>query len=146
MARPRENVDVVRRIWELWATDASTGDPEAVSAPFDEGLIAADSTFTPVQDFPGAGHTYRGIAGLREFLESWSAEWADWRIVLEEAVDAGDDRVVAVIHLSGVGRSSRAPVEVRCGAVFELRGGQVVDRRDHPDPAAAFEAAGLPPP
>jgi ketosteroid isomerase-like protein len=51
-------------------------------------------------------------------------------VVLEELIDAGDDRVVGVARQSGIGKGSGAAVEVRFGMIYTLEDGQVVDRRD----------------
>jgi ketosteroid isomerase-like protein len=71
------------------------------------------------------------------------SEWGTWRIEIEEIIDADADQVVAVIHQSGEGRASGAPVETRFGSVYRLVDGQVVDRRDYSTPQQALEAVGL---
>jgi ketosteroid isomerase-like protein len=120
------------------------GDRHALYAPFEEGLIAAGSTATPLPDVPGAGgRTFVGYEGLREFVRAWTEDWAGWKIVLEETIDAGDDRVVAVVHQSAIGKSSGTPVSLRFAMVFTLKSGQVVDRRDYRTRAEALEAVGL---
>jgi ketosteroid isomerase-like protein len=139
----QENVEVVRRIWRIWEEGAETGDPEALEAVFREGLLSPDSKFRPLQEVAGAsGTTYVGLDGLREFVRAWSAAWVDWRITLEETIDAADDQVVAVIRQSATGRGSGARVTVRFAMVFTFRGGQVIDRRDYLDLSDALEAAG----
>jgi ketosteroid isomerase-like protein len=140
----RENVEVVRRIWRLWTEGLETGDIDALQAPWDEGLFATDSTFTTIQEVPGAGgRTYVGSDGLREFIQAWTEDWAEWRIELEEVVDAGPDRVVATVYQFAIGRSSGAAVDFRFAMVFTLKDGRVVSRRDYRDRAEAFEAVGL---
>ncbi len=81
----RENVEVVRRFWHLWTEGVENGDAGALQAPYDEGLLAADSAFTPLQDVPGAtGKRYVRLDGLRELVRAWTEDWAEWRIALEE--------------------------------------------------------------
>src|SRR5215207_2931246 len=112
----QENVEVVRRTWQLWTEGVENGDAGALRAVFDEGLLAPDSTFTPVQDVPGASErTYVGLDGLREFIGAWTEDWTEWRIAVEEVIDAGDDRVVAVGYQSAVGKGSGVPVSLRFG-------------------------------
>jgi ketosteroid isomerase-like protein len=137
-AMSRENVEVVRRIWDLYAE----GTPDAVAATYDEGLLASDSTFTPAAEMPGAA-TYVGREGFMEFLRSWDAEFAEWSLRVEEIIDAGDDRVAVLLHQSGLGRTSGVPVETRFGTVYKFAGGQVIDRRDYNDPSRVLEAVGL---
>jgi ketosteroid isomerase-like protein len=136
-----ENVGVVQRIWDLYEEGIRKGDLSGATGAFDEGLIAPDSTFTPVSDMPGS-RTYVGREGFVEFLLAWVAEWDEWSIELERVIDAGDDRVLAIAHQSAIGKGSGAAVEARVGMVYTLKDGQVVDRRDlWVD--EAFEAVGL---
>ena len=140
----QENVEIVRRIWRIWSDGVEREDPRALSAVYEEGLIAPEAMFTPTQELPGAsGRTYVGADGMRDFVRAWVEDWRDWRMVLEDAVDAGDDHVVAVIHQSAIGRSSDAPVSLRFAAVFTFRDGRVVDRRDYHDLPEALKAVGL---
>ena len=141
----RENVEVVQRILRHWTEGVESGDIDgALQATFGEGLLTSDSTSTPVPDVPGeGGRTYVGRDGLLEFIRAWTEDWTDWRIALEETIDAGDDRVVAVVLQSAIGKSSGAPVSFRFAMVFTLREGQVVDRRDYRDRNEALEAVGL---
>ena len=134
----QENVEVVRRIWDLYAA----GTPEAVAATFDEGLLAPDSTFTPAEEVPGSA-TSVGREGFMKFLGAWDAEFGEWSLRVEEIIDAGDDRVVVFLQQSGLGRASGAAVEARLATVYKLAGGQVVDRRDYTDLSQALAAAGL---
>jgi ketosteroid isomerase-like protein len=138
----RENVEVVQRIFRVWAEGVEHGDRGALTAPFDEGLLTPDSTFTPLPEVPGGGgNTYVGARGLREFVRAWTESWVDWRVTLEEVIDAGEDHVVGVIHQSATGKGSGAPVSFRFAMVFTFKDGRVIDRRDYRDRAEALEVA-----
>src|SRR5215204_2442632 len=101
-----------------------SGDTGALRAVYDEGLLAPDSTFTPIQDIPGASEkTYVGLDGVRKFMRAWTQNWAEWRIGVDEVIDPGDDRVVAVGCQSAVGKGSGVPVSLRFGMVFTLKNG-----------------------
>ena len=140
----RENVEIVRRIWRIWEAGAKSGDPGAEQAVFNEGLLTPDSTFTPLQDVPGtSGRTYVGPDGLRDFVRTWTGAWAEWKISLEDVIDAGNDCVIATVHQSAIGRGSGAEVDLRFFMVFTFENGQVVDRRDYPALNEALEAVGL---
>jgi ketosteroid isomerase-like protein len=136
----RKNVEVVQRIWGIYLEGLRQGDPDAATAVFDQGLVAPESTYTPIRDVPGT-RTYVGREGFSEFFREWTDDWTDWTVQVEEVIDAGDDRVVAIASQSGTGRGSGAAVEVRFGMVYTLSGGQVVDRFDCRVPEA-LEAAG----
>ena len=137
------NVEVVRRIWELWSRGAETNDPRLLAAPFDEGLIAADSTFTPNPDLPGtSGEAYTGLEGFRRFVRVWTEGWRDWRIALEEVLYADEEHVVARIHQSAVGKVSGVAVEFRYAMVLRMVDGQVVDRHDYTEDEEALASIG----
>jgi ketosteroid isomerase-like protein len=137
-------VEIVRRVLRLWSEGVERQDSTALRTPFEEGLIAPEFAFTPVQEVVGtSGRTFVGVDGLRDFGRAWVEEWRDWSFVPEEPIDASDDRVVAAIDMSAIGRSSGAPVSIRFGAVFTLRDGQVVDRHDYADLAEALKAVGF---
>jgi ketosteroid isomerase-like protein len=139
----QENVEIVRRVWDLFMEGIDQADPAAgYDAAFDQGLLAPTSTFTPASEVPGS-ETYVGREGFAEFLRAWTDDFVDWRMWPEKIIDAGDDRVVAVVRQSAKGKGSGAAVELRFGVVYTLKGGQIIDRRHYLDPAEALEAVGL---
>lgn len=140
----QENVEIVRRLYEIWSEGVEKGDTRSAQAAFDEGLLTPESTFTPLADVPGTNaRTYVGAEGLRDFVREWVQNWTDWSMWLEEVVYADDDRVVVVLQQSAAGRTSGASVRLRFAEVLTFRGGQIVDRHDYGDAAAAFETLGL---
>ena len=139
----QENVDLVRRIWDTYMEGIEQGDPGLTAADaYDQGLFAPESTYTPDRQSPDA-KTYVGREGFVEFLRELTAEFAELTVRPRKIIDAGDDRVVAVVHASAIGKGSGAAVKFRLGIVYTLKGGQVIDRQDYLDPAQAFEAVGL---
>ena len=139
-----ENVEVVRRAWRLFDKGLGQGKGmlEAGVALYDDGVLAPQSTFTPVREVPGS-KTYVGREGFAEFFRAWTEEWDEWTAALEEAIDAPGKRVVAIVRQSATGRSSGVPVENRFWIVYMLEGGQVVSQVHFLDRAEALEAAGL---
>jgi ketosteroid isomerase-like protein len=135
----QENVEIVRRAWDVFMENADQGNFAAV---FDEGLFAPTHTVTPAREVPGS-KTYVGREGFTEWIRTWTEDFVDWRIWPEKLIDAGDDRVVAVVRQSAKGKESGAAVELRVGMIFTLKDGQVIDHRHYLDPADALEAAGL---
>ena len=114
----QENVDVVRRIWDLSQEGIEKGDPAAgFNAAYDQGLISADSTFTPAPEVPGS-QTYVGRDGFAEFLRAWTDEFADWKMWPDEILDAGDEQVVAIVRQLATGKGSGATVELRFAVVY----------------------------
>ena len=135
----QENVEIVRRSWELLFPDgASRGDFGAV---FDEKLFAPTaSVFPPVEVV--FSRRYVGRAGFVEWQRSWAESFDELRISPEQIVDAGPDRVL-VVDQTATGRGSGAAVEERFGIVYVLENAQVTSLHVYRDPADAFKAVGL---
>ena len=76
-------------------------------------------------------------------MRTWTEDFEGWSIEIERLIEAGGDRVVALVHQSATGHGSGVPVEQHFGAVYELEAGQVTRIVNYADPAEAVEAAGL---
>jgi ketosteroid isomerase-like protein len=135
----RENVEIVRRAFDVFIKGMEQGNPTAV---FDDGVFAPNATLTPARQRPD-WKIYVGREGLAEFIQTWTEDFLDWRLWPEEIIDAGGDRVVVIVGQSGQGKASGALTELRFGLVFTLEDSQVVDQREFLDPAQALEAVGL---
>ena len=128
----RENVEIVRRV----IASATDGDFETMLALHDpdwEGFIP--------EAYPVAG-TWRGLDGVRGFVEEWLDAWDAFRIDPEEFIDGGD-AVVAVVRYWGRGRGSGVEVTDRWFYAYRLRDGRVVSWRLCGSRAEALEAVGL---
>jgi ketosteroid isomerase-like protein len=84
-----------------------------------------------------------GREGFVEFMRTWTEDFEDWSIRLERLIDAGNDRVVALLHQAATGKGSGVPVELHFALLYELEAGRVVRMRNYVDLAQALEAAGL---
>ena len=58
-------------------------------------------------------------------------------------IDAGNSRVVALMHQLATGKESGVPIEMHFGVLYELEDGRVIRIRNYLHPAEALEAAGL---
>ncbi len=85
---------------------------------------------------------YLGIPGLTEFLRAWVEPYEDWRVEVEEIVDAGD-RVVALLRQLGRLRGSESEVEMRYGIVYSFRDRKISRAAPYATSKQALEAAGL---
>ena len=129
----------------------SREDVELVRAAFDayeheglEGILRFYDTeveWTPTAEFVESS-TYRGHDGVRRYFDTVAGEFDDFRLELEEVLDAGD-QVVVVSRLSGQGKSSGVPVELKLMTVSSLRNGKVIRNRNYPTRSEALEAAGF---
>jgi ketosteroid isomerase-like protein len=127
-----ENVEIVRRHLDAYMS----GDNEAALAAYDPE-VEFDATLRP------EGHVYRGREGVAEAMRVWSGTWDDWRVEVEETIDAGD-RVMLIAREFGRGKGSGLTIDQRVYGVFTLREGKIVHWKGFIDRDQAFEAAGLP--
>jgi uncharacterized protein len=128
----QENVEIVRRCFGLFGR----GETEALLAHIDPAI----ETIEP-REIPGS-NTYRGYDGLAVAYEHWAAQWDDFRVELEELVDAGSD-VVAISRHRGKGRTSGVPVAGLVAYVFTVHHGKLIRMRIFNTKAEALEAVGL---
>jgi ketosteroid isomerase-like protein len=135
----RENVEIVRGVFETFQAGMERGDP---GAAFDTEALVADAEWLPAPGFAGSA-VCRGREGFVEFMRTWTEDFEDWSIRVERLIDAGNDRVVALLHQWATGKGSGVPVEVHSALIYELEGGRVVRMRNYLSHADALEAAEL---
>jgi ketosteroid isomerase-like protein len=135
----RENVEVVRDILDRFQAGLDRGDP---GAAFDSDALANDAEWIPPPEIPGPS-SYRGRDGFVEFMHVWTEDFERWSLGVERLIDAGDDRVIALLHQSATGKGSGAPVELHYALVYELKDGRVIRMRNYLSQHAALEAVGL---
>jgi len=90
------------------------------------------------------GRSYSALDGYARYRDDMDDAWEEWRMDVEDLIDAGGDTVVAVGHFRARGRTSGAPVDRRVGIVYTLRNGRVWRTQTYLDLAEAFAAVGLP--
>jgi ketosteroid isomerase-like protein len=85
---------------------------------------------------------YHGYDGSLRMREQYRAAWQEFRMEVEETIDAGDS-VVLFTHNTGLSRSG-IRLSVRVGHVMTFRDGKIVRfQYIGEDRAACLEAAGL---
>ncbi len=125
-----ENVDVVRRMLEVW----NTGDMDAAPELLDAEVIVRPAEGWPEPGpFVGREAAVRWFAQLREAFDMSAFEPISYS-------DAGD-RVVLQFIWHGMGRGPEANLEF--SGVVTVRKGKVVLLEFFWDHAEALEAAGL---
>jgi hypothetical protein len=86
---------------------------------------------------------YRGPAGYREFVSSWSDVWGpDVRIHPLELIDMGT-RIVALYDVPVRGQASGVPFTGKFATVSELKDGRVISDQVYFDHTQALDAVGL---
>jgi ketosteroid isomerase-like protein len=127
----QENVEIVRRHMDAYLS----GDNEAALAAYDPE-VQFDASLRP------EGRIYHGRNGVAEAMRVWSGTWEDWKVEVEEIIDAGD-QVLLVSRESGRGKGSGIEIDQQVFVVFTLRDGKIVRWKGFVDRDRALEAAGL---
>jgi uncharacterized protein len=84
-----------------------------------------------------------GTAAARRYVQDWLDTFEDVTSVAEELLAAGDDRVIAVQHMTGRARLSGIETELRYAVVYTLRERKIIRIREYLNREQALEAAGL---
>ena len=132
------NVEVVRRAIGGITLEGADADARASAVE----RLAPDVEFEEDPRFPEA-RIYRGRTELLRYFTEFMGEFDHYVFTFEELVDAGEDDVLACLHIHGRGKGSNAEFDVRPGWVFTVRHGDVVRIRAYYERAEALEAVGL---
>ena len=127
----QENVEIVRSHFEAYLS----GDNESALAAYDPE-VEFDATLRP------EGQVYRGLEGVAEAMRVWTGAWEDWKVDVEDVIDAGD-RVLMIVSESGRGKGSGIEIDQKVFVVFTMRDGRIVRWKGFLDKNQALEAAGL---
>ena len=115
-AMSENNVDLVRRGYEAW----NSGNIDGVIS-----LVDPDIEWVGYTHIPEAGNL-RGRDEVRDWLERFLDAWEEMDVQIVEVIEA-DDKVAALVRLSGRGKGSG--VEVKGGVdahVWTIQDGSVV--------------------
>ena len=129
-----ENVEIVRRSWQAFA---------------DEGLDALmefcdrEIDWRAIEGAPDDVGEMQGTEAVRRYYQDWLDTFEDITTNPTELLDVGDDRVVALLHVTGRARLSGIATELRYAVVYTLRGGKILHGREYADRQEALKAVGL---
>jgi ketosteroid isomerase-like protein len=125
-----ENVEIVRRVWETWGRGDLTGWLELMSDDLVTRRVGLDNA------------TYYGPEGFFGQASEWSEGFAEWSVVAEEFIDAGN-QVVVRNHQTARGEASGVPIEMDFWFVHTVSQGNFMRVDMFVDEREALEAAGL---
>ena len=91
-------------------------------------------------DDPGPIH---GKEAMRTYVEDWLDTFNDFRGVVIELIDAGDD-VIVVMRIRGRAKLSGVETDLTFAAIYTIRDGKIARGREYWTREQALEAAGLP--
>jgi ketosteroid isomerase-like protein len=128
----QENVEIVRRQFELW----SEGKLDEMMSSFD-----ADVVVEAPEGWP-EGAVTRGADAWRQQAQRLRDTWNEARAEVEEIRPAGNDRVIAQIRYVTSGSDPGISFDTPMAAIFLLEDGKVVWARYFWELAEALEAAG----
>jgi ketosteroid isomerase-like protein len=143
----QENVEVVRRLVALTQEGLRTDD---LRGAMDESVAAG--LISPTCEWRGGRRGGDAVVGVGdevgperivEFIRTWTEDFSDFTLEVEDVIEADENRVVVIQRQSGTGKASGAPVDLRTASIFTLGAGQVVRIAIFLDPAKALQAAGL---
>jgi ketosteroid isomerase-like protein len=80
---------------------------------------------------------------LRAYAQDWIDTFDDYAAEVVELIEAGEDRVIAVIRITGRGKLSGIETELTYAAIYTFREGKVTRVREYLTKDEALEAAGL---
>jgi ketosteroid isomerase-like protein len=121
------NVETLRRGYDA----LNNGDLSVVLE-----LLDPDIEWHEPAPSPDAG-AHRGRDSFERFLRSWLESFDSFRVQPEQVVERGCE-LVAVVHQTGTGRSSRLQVETRLAHVWTVADGRAVRWEAIPDIEAAL--------
>jgi len=140
----QENVELV---WRTYETVLRETDPRAA---FDqcvrEGLFASNVEW---RLGPRGGRAVAGLEntvgreGYLAMMGRFAEDFKDLRMEAEQAIDAGEDRIVAIFRAFATGKRSGTPVEMRMAYVFRLEARRIVRVDAFLEPSAALKSVGL---
>jgi ketosteroid isomerase-like protein len=84
-----------------------------------------------------------GKDAVRRYLQDWLDTFEGITSVPTELIDAGDDLVVAALHVTGRARLSGIKTELRYAVAYTVRDGRIVRGREYADRDEALKAVGL---
>ena len=84
-----------------------------------------------------------GKDAVRAYMQDWLDMFDDLRSEPVELIDAGEDRVIAVVRISGRAKLSGVETDLTYAALYTIRDGKVARGREYWTKEQALETAGL---
>ena len=126
--------DDIARVREMFAA-LDEGGVEALVAychPDFEGVVPPELSAEP--------DTYRGHEGIRRYFALWDEDIEDLRFEPQEVFAAGD-AVIMILRITGRGRGSGAPAELRTPVRATIVDGRLLSLSAYPTVEDALAAA-----
>jgi ketosteroid isomerase-like protein len=131
---PRENVEIVRKLYE----SLNRRDWDGLRQ-----ICDVDVEFRGTIGGLEEARLMRGIEGLKRVTEQEDSEIWDEHVTEPQKLTEVGDQVLVIQREYQRGKSSGVDVVVDLAVVFDLRDGRIVRAQPYMDPAAAIKAVGL---
>ena len=131
---PQENVKTVRDAFVAF----NRGDLDA----FLDGATD-DINFRAAEGALDDNGPIQGKDALRAFMQDWLEMFNDFRAEPVELIEAGEDKVIAVVRISGRAKLSGVETDLTYAELWKLRDGKVAWGRQYWTRDEALEAARL---
>ena len=134
MPSSKANLENIRQAVETF----NRGDADAFVA-----LATPDVEWEDAMFWSEGTKVFHGREELRDWFAQVREPWETIRIAAEEILDAGDDRLVVELKVTGVGSGSGAETQLQVWMVYWYVEGLAAKRRVFRERTEALEAAGL---
>ena len=145
MAEPRTTPELIKLIKQVVPFEGGS----ALEGMEGIELIAALLTETAHPDYvtvmvskDGVPTEHEGVQGFREALGDWITPYEQFRLEIDEVVEA-EDKLVFLVRQVGTTKHGGVEIETPSGSVWDLADGQIRRASFFIDQRAAREAAGL---
>jgi ketosteroid isomerase-like protein len=131
----QENIEIVRDAFVAY----NRGDLDA----FLDEYCADDIDYRAAEGALDDHGPIQGKDGLRAFMQDWLDMFDDFKAEPVELIEAGEDKVIAVVRISGRAKLSGVETDLTYAELWTLRDGKVAWGRQYWTRDEAVEAAGL---
>ena len=128
-----ENVEIVRRALEVFV---ATG---KLSAEVAKDVVFDMSTFRGWPDEP----LYHGREEFYEFMATWRRPYDDWRLMVDNLLDAGGEHVLALMTQKGKPHGSDSAVQLEFGLLYTIRARLIQRMQVYSVRSEALQIAGV---
>jgi ketosteroid isomerase-like protein len=118
----QENAAVVEAAWNAFRRDGL----DALAAYWTE-----DIDHRAIEGAPDDRGPMHGRDAMRAYLQDWLDTFDDVRTDIVELIDAGEDKVIAVLRLSGRAKLSGIETELTYAVVYTIRDGKIARGREY---------------
>ena len=102
-----------------------------------------DVDYRAVEGAPDDHGPMHGKNALRAYVEDWRETFEDFRTEPTELIEAGEDRMIAVMRISGRAKLSGVETDLTFAVLYTIRDGKLARGREYWTRDDALKAAGL---